>query len=61
MLILWRRVSHTEALGSAAVHEGRGLIEDCRMEFDSMLIDSTRVHLTDENFPLYIVCFWLLD
>lgn len=34
MLILWRRVSHTEALGSAAVHEGRGLIEDCRMEFD---------------------------
>lgn len=34
MLILWRRVSYTEALGSAAVHEGRGLIEDCRMEFD---------------------------
>lgn len=49
MLILWRRVSHSEALGSAAVQEGWGLIEDCRMEFDFMLIDSTGIDLADET------------
>ena len=46
---VWSRVSHTEAFGSDAVQERRGLIEDCRMEFDFMLIDSTRIHLIDET------------